>query len=219
MDQNDLAATAERFKRLYTPAINDVLDEYGLRHQYLRQSIRPLDHTQMVAGPAFTIAGVKDASTDVTKRMGPKVIDHMRAGVVAVYDTGGDDTTGVWGELWSAGAATRGCAGAVVDGGIRDTGFIRRAKFPIFYRFMSPADAVGRFTVADFECPVTAGGVRVHPGDYIFGDEDGVVVIPKDLTFEVLAKAEEVGRREDRIRAAITPDKSLAQLYVEHGKF
>jgi 4-hydroxy-4-methyl-2-oxoglutarate aldolase len=203
VDQNDLAATAERFKRLYTPAINDVLDEYGLRHQYLRQSIRPLDHTQMVAGPAFTIAGVKDASVDVTKRMGPKVID----------------TTGVWGELWSAGATTRGCAGAVVDGGIRDTGFIRKARFPIFYRFTSPADAVGRFTVADFECPVMAGGVRVHPGDYVFGDEDGVVVIPKNLTFEVLAKAEEVGRREDRIRAAITPDKSLAQLYVEHGKF
>lgn len=219
MDQSELAAVAERFKRLYSPAVCDVLDRMGLRHQYMHHAVRPLKPTHMVAGPAFTIAGIKDASTDVKKRMGPKVIDHMRPGVVAVYDTGGDDTTGVWGELWSAGAVTRGCIGAVVDGGIRDTAFIRRADFPIFHRFTSPADAVGRFTVADFDCPVNVGGVRVKPGDYIFGDGDGIVVIPADLTLEVLAKAEEVSQRENRIRAEISPDKSLAELYAEYGQF
>lgn len=216
---DQLTAAAERFKRLYVPAVNDVLDDYGLRHQFLHHAIRPLDSSYMIAGPAFTIAGVKNADMDVTRRMGPKVIDHMRPGVIAIYDTGGDETTGVWGELWSAGAATRGCAGAVVDGGIRDTAFMRRAGFPIFYRFTSPADAVGRFTVADFECPVNVGGVRVTPGDYIFGDEDGVVVIPQEITMDVLAKAEEVGQRENRIREAIKPGTSLADLYVEHGKF
>jgi 4-hydroxy-4-methyl-2-oxoglutarate aldolase len=215
----DLAAVAERFKRLYVPAVNDVLDEFGLRHQFMDHGIHPLDHTHVIAGPAFTIVGVRNADTDVTKRIGPRVIDQMSPGIVAVYDTGGEDTTGVWGELWSAGAAARGCIGAVVDGGIRDTGFIRRAGFPIFHRFTSPADAVGRFTVADFECPITAGGVRVNPGDYIFGDEDGVVAIPRELTTEVLAKAENVGKKENKIRAEISANRSLADLYVEFGKF
>lgn len=219
MKNQDLTTVADRFKRLYAPAVNDVLDANGLRHQFLHHSIRALDHRQVVAGPAFTIVGAGSADLDTTKRIGPRVIDQMRPGVIAVYDTSGEDITGVWGELWSAGAAARGCTGAVVDGGIRDTGFIRRAGFPIFYRFTSPADAVGRFTVVDFECPVSVGGVRVSPGDYIFGDEDGVVVIPADHTLDVLAKAEEIGQREKRIRAEISAEKSLADLYLEYGKF
>lgn len=219
MKTEELNTIAARYKRLYVAAVNDVLDDYGLRHQFLDTSIRPLDVSYMIAGPAFTIAGIKCAEMDFNKRLGPKVIDQMRPGVVAMYDTGRDETTGIWGELWSAGAAKRGCVGAVVDGGIRDTAFIRRSGFPIFNRFTSPADAVGRFTVADFGCPVSVGGVRVQPGDYVFGDEDGIVVIPKDLTMEVLEKAEEVGRKETRIRDEIELGKSLADLYVEHGKF
>jgi regulator of RNase E activity RraA len=219
LTNEELAAIAERFKRLYTPAVCDVLDGFGLRHQSMHHSIRLLDRTLLLAGPAFTIAGIKDATLDVTKRMGPKVIDHMTTGVVAVYDTGGDDTTGVWGELWSAGASARGCVGAVVDGGIRDTGFIRSKNFPIFLRFTSPYDAVGRFTVADFNCPINAGGVRLRPGDYIFGDEDGVVVIPRELTLEVLELAEKVSIKESRIRAEIAHNRSLAELYAEYGKF
>ncbi|MEM8539712.1 MAG: hypothetical protein AAGF25_02050 [Pseudomonadota bacterium] len=219
MNTEKLNAVAARFKRLYVAAVNDVLDDYGLRHQFLDPAIRPLDVGYMVAGPAFTIIGIKCSEMDFKKRLGPKVIDQMRPGVVAMYDTGGDQTTGIWGELWSAGATKRGCVGAVVDGGIRDTSFIRRSGFPIFNRFTSPADAVGRFTVADFECPVSVGGVRINPGDYVFGDEDGVVVIPKELTIEVLEKAEVVGQKENRIRDEIELGKSLADLYVEHGKF
>ena len=121
--------------------------------------------------------------------------------------------------MWSAGAVKRGCVGAVVDGGIRDTAYIRRRGFPIFHRFTRPGDAVGRFNIVDFDCPVTIGGVRVGPGDYVFGDEDGIVVIPAELTLEVLEKAEEVSLRENRIRAEISPGKSLAELYAEYGQF
>jgi regulator of RNase E activity RraA len=147
------------------------------------------------------------------------VIDSFTPGVVAIYDCNNDRTTGVWGELWSAGAATRGCVGAVVDGNIRDTAYIRRAGFQMFHRGTSPADAVGRFTVVDFNCPVSAGGVRVRPGDYIFGDEDGIVVIPDALTLDVLEKAEAVCEKENRIRSEISATKSLAELYLEYGKF
>lgn len=217
--KHDLQAIAERFKALYVPAVCDVLDDYELRHQYVRHDIRPLDHRMKVAGPAFTIQGRPDSTRDITKRMGPKVIDQFSAGVVAMYDTGGDQTTGVWGELWSAGAARRGCVGAVVDGGIRDTGFIREAGFPIFHKFISPGDAVGRFNIVDFNCPVSIGGVRVEPGDYVFGDEDGVVIIPSALTIEVLEKAERIKTRENKIRVALDEGRPLADLYLEHGKF
>jgi 4-hydroxy-4-methyl-2-oxoglutarate aldolase len=217
--KHDLQTIAERFRALYVPAVCDVLDDYDLRHQYVQHGIRPLDHTMKIAGPAFTIQGRPDSTRDITKRMGPKVIDQLSPGVIAVYDTSGDDTTGVWGELWSAGAARRGCVGAVVDGGIRDTGFIRSTGFPIFHKFISPGDAVGRFNIVDFNCPVTIGGVRVEPGDYVFGDEDGVVIIPGALTLEVLEKAERIRTRENKIRVALDEGKALADLYIEHGKF
>jgi 4-hydroxy-4-methyl-2-oxoglutarate aldolase len=216
LDWPDIAA---RFKRLYTPAVCDVLDEYELRHQYVHHSIRPLDRTLMLAGPAFTIVGMANSTRDRTKRMGPRVIDSFVPHVVACYDTMGEEQTGVWGELWSAGAAKRGCVGAVVDGGIRDTAYIRRAKFPIFHKFTMPGDAVGRFNIVDFGCPVSIGGVRVEPGDYVFGDEDGVVMIPNALTLEVLAKAEAVCAKENKIRDAIEENASLADLYVKFEKF
>jgi 4-hydroxy-4-methyl-2-oxoglutarate aldolase len=213
------ASIADRFKRLYSPAICDALDDLGFRHQAMDHTIRPLEHNMVVAGPAFTIVGRADASTDTSKRMGPTVIDQFRPGVVAVYATNGESRTGVWGELWAAGAAARGCVGAVVDGGIRDTGFLRRANFQIFHRFTAPYDAVGRFTVVDYEVRTAVGGVLVSPGDYIFGDEDGIVVVPQEVTMQVLEAAEIVSQREDRIREEIGTGRSLAQLYRDHGKF
>ncbi len=182
-------------------------------------NIRPLDPGMVVAGPAFTIVGRPDASTDTKTRMGPTVIDQFRPGVVAVYATNGENVTGVWGELWSAGAAARGCVGAVVDGGIRDTGFIRRSNFQIFHRFCAPYDAIGRFNVVDFESRASVGGVLVSPGDYIFGDEDGIVVVPKDAIMDVLTKAEDVSDKESKIRGEIGGNRSLAELYREYGKF
>ena len=210
---------AERFKKLYVPAVCDVLDEYGLNYQFTDHGIHPLNREQKVAGPAYTVVGMSNSCTDRSKRMGPAVIDKFRPDVVAVYDTMGDQKTGVWGELWSAGARRAGCVGAVVDGGIRDTAYIRAAGFPMFYRFTAPGDALGRFSIVDYECPVSIGGVRVNPGDYVFGDEDGVVIVPKELTLEVLVKAEKVCELENEIRAGLTKDKTLGQLYKEYGRF
>jgi 4-hydroxy-4-methyl-2-oxoglutarate aldolase len=197
----------------------DVLDDYELRFQFMRHDIRPLDIQLKVAGPAFTIVGQSNSTRDQSKRMGPRIIGQFQPGVVAVYDTMGDQKTGVWGELWSSGAAHRGCVGAVVDGGIRDTAYIRRARFPIFHKFTCPGDAVGRFNIVDYNCPVSVGGVRVSPGDYIFGDEDGIVVIPAALTMEVLEKSEALCAKESLIREEISTGKSVADLYKEYGKF
>lgn len=218
-DTIDWPSIAERFKRLYVPAVCDILDDYELRFQFMHHSIKPLDRELKIAGPAFTIVGQSNSERDRTKRVGPRVIDSFRPHVVAVYDTMGDEETGVWGELWSSGAQRRGCVGAVVDGGIRDTAYIRRTNFPMFHKFTCPGDAVGRFNIVDWEVPVTAGNVRVNPGDYILGDEDGVIVIPKALTLEVLEKAEALCEKENLIRDAIGTGKPLADLYKEFGKF
>lgn len=219
MGEQDLAAIAERFKRLYVPAVTDILDEYQLHYQFAHHGIRPLDHRMKIAGPAFTILGRSSSTLDKTQRLGPRVIDDITPHVVAVYDTMGDQQTGVWGELWSIGAIQRGCAGAVVDGGIRDTAYIRQTGFPMFYRFTCPGDALGRFNIVDYRCPVTLGGVRVMNGDYIFGDEDGVVVIPASLTLEVLEKAEILCEKETRIREELGHDKPLAELYQTYKRF
>jgi 4-hydroxy-4-methyl-2-oxoglutarate aldolase len=215
----DWPQIAERYKNVYSAAVCDVLDSYDLRHQFLDPAIMPLDHGDKVAGPAFTIVGAPNSTLDTSKRMGPRVIDSFPPHVVAVYETSGETHTGVWGELWSAGAQKRGCVGAVVDGGIRDTAIIRRIGFPIFHRFRSPADAVGRFNIVDYQVPASVGGVRVNPGDYIFGDEDGVVVIPAALILEVLEKAEAVKRTEDDIRVAVGAGGKLIDLYKKHGRF
>jgi 4-hydroxy-4-methyl-2-oxoglutarate aldolase len=210
---------AARFKELYVPAVCDVLDDYDLKFQFSDHGIHPLNRELKIAGPAYTVAGMSNCTLDRSKRMGPRVIDQFRPHVVACYDTMGDQKTGVWGELWSNGALRAGCVGAVVDGGIRDTAYIRRVDFPMFYRFTCPGDAYGRFNIVDYECPVTIGGVRVNPGDYVFGDEDGVVFIPKALTLEVLEKAEALVAKENQIREALGGNKTLAQLYKEFGKF
>jgi regulator of RNase E activity RraA len=215
----DWPEIARRFKRLYTPAVCDVLDDHDLRHQFVDAGIRPLDPGMVIAGPAFTIVGMSNATRDMSKRMGPRVIDSFVPHVVAVYDTMGETQTGVWGELWSAGAMSRGCVGAVVDGPIRDSGFIRRSGFPIFRRSHAPGDAIGRFNIIDFECPVSAGGVRVNPGDYVFGDEDGVIFIPRALILDVLQKAEAIAEKEDRIRLELTSATSLADLYTKFERF
>lgn len=219
LDKHDWPSIAERFKKLYTPAVCDVLDGYELRHQFVHHSIKPLDRTLMLAGPAFTVVGMSNSTRDLSRRMGPRVIDSFVPHVVACYDTMGDEQTGVWGELWSVGAAKRGCVGAVVDGGIRDTAYIRRAGFPMYYKHTIPGDAVGRFNIVDFNCPVSIGGVRVNPGDYVFGDEDGIMIIPRALTLEVLEKSEAVCAKENRIRDAIDGKTSLADLYTKFGKF
>jgi 4-hydroxy-4-methyl-2-oxoglutarate aldolase len=219
MTDTNWVEIAERFKKLYVPAVCDVLDEYQLMYQFSDHGIHPLNRDLKVAGPAYTVVGMSCSITDRTKRIGPTVIDNFRAGVVACYDTMGDQKTGVWGELWSAGARRAGAVGAVVDGGIRDTAYIRAAGFPMFYRFTAPGDALGRFSIVDYECPVTMGGVRVNPGDYVFADEDGVVFIPKELMLEVLVKAEKICEIETQIRAALAKEKTLATLYTEFGRF
>ncbi len=179
----------------------------------------PLTLDMQVAGPAFTMVGYDERSTAKEIRLGAASVDYMEAYSVAVMQTNGNRNTGHWGELLTNGAIKRGVTGAVIDGGIRDTTRIRDLNFPIFYKFRCAGDARGRWNVVEYQTPTTCGGVRVAPGDFIFGDADGVIVIPKELTVEVLLEAERKNKDEDEVRRLILEGASLGDLYQEVEAF
>ena len=209
----------ERFLKLYVPAVADVLDEMGYEFQVCAPNLRPLEKDMKLAGPAFTIKGQRDGTHefDMSKRIGPGILDHLEEGCVAVYDTSGDPETGHWGELWSGGAMARGCVGCLLDGGIRDTAYIIRQGFPMYYKYISPNDAMGRFSITEWQTNVTIGGVIVHPGDYIFGDIDGVVIIPKEVVEEVIDESLKTIEKEDEVRRRLQNGSSLQQAYSDIG--
>jgi regulator of RNase E activity RraA len=208
-----------RYRRLYTPAVADALDEKGLWHQIIDRRIQPLTLTMKVAGPAFTMLGRPERSTDRSIRKGVKAVDAVRPHTVVVMDCSGEEVTGHWGELLTNGTLVRGGTGAVVDGGVRDTAAILELDFPVFCKFRSPADAKGRWNVVDFDCPVVLGGVPVRPGDFIVGDGDGVVVVPSELAVEVLLEAEAVVNEENEVRRRVRNKESVADLYLRFKRF
>jgi regulator of RNase E activity RraA len=210
-----LPELCERYKRLYTPLVCDVMDTMGLWYQCLGPDIMPLTFDMRVAGPAFTMAGYDEHSTDKSIRLGAAAIDHLPLYSVAVMQTNGNRNTGHWGELLTNGAIKRGCQGAVIDGGVRDTSRILALGFPLFSKFRCAGDARGRWNVVEFGSEIACAGVRVRPGDFIFGDADGVMVIPQEITIEVLLKSEENNAIEDEIREKIRQGASLGEMYQQ----
>jgi len=216
----EMKEICERYKKLYVAAVSDVLDSMGHWHQVMEIGLQPLDvRNCKIAGPAFTMMGMGSREMDKTKRLAVKAIDELYEYSVPVMTTNGDTRTGHWGELLSNAAIVHGCNGAVVDGGIRDCEAIDELGFPIFYKFTCPGDALGRFNIIDFECTIECAGVVVHPGDFIFGDRDGVVVVPKDLTEKVLIEAEGILEVENEIRQRIKNGEKVAELYTQYDQF
>jgi regulator of RNase E activity RraA len=208
-----------RYRRLYTAAVADALDDKGFWHQIIDRRIQPLTLSMKVAGPAFTMLGRPERSTDRSIRKGVKAVDAVRPHTVVVMDCSGEEITGHWGELLTNGTLVRGGTGAVIDGGIRDTAAILELNFPVFCKFRSPADAKGRWNVVDFDCPVTLGGIPVRPGDFVVGDADGVVVVPSDLAVDVLLEAEAVVTDENEVRRRVRNKESVAELYMQFKRF
>ena len=113
----------------------------------------------------------------------------------------------------------RGCAGAVLDGGCRDVAYILGEEFPVFCRYTTPQDCAGRWEVVSSDVPITIGGVRIEPGDYVVADSDGVVAVPFAVRDAVLAEAEEVMMTESEIRTAVRAGTLPLAAYERYGKF
>jgi len=211
---------AERLKPIYSGAVYDVLRAMGHPDCVLPSSLRPLDPNRRLTGQAFTVSGRRDESLDAHETLlkWTELLSKAPANTVVICQPN-DDTMAHMGELSAETMVTRGVRGYIVDGGCRDTEFIKRIGFQVFCRYFTPRDVVGRWVAHGFGDPVTIGDVQIHTGDFVVADRDGVVVIPKSMAAEVVDEAEEVLRTESLVRKAILEGRDPKEAYLEYGKF
>lgn len=209
----------QRYERLFTGAVNDVLRERCLLDQALPHRIKPLRDEMAVAGIAFTIKGSKNLDMEDQMPQRAAMLDDLHEDAVVIWDTSEDDESAQWGEMMTRAAIQRGCRGAVVDGGIRDTRQILETGFPVFNRYRTSSAMMGRFKMVGWQLPVKIGGVAIYPGDVIMGDIDGVVVIPRDMAYDVLLRAEEIARQEGDIKRWVEDGLSANEVLDRGGYF
>ena len=210
----------ERFAAIYTAALADILDARGHRDQTLPPSIRPLEPGMTLAGPAFTVQGRPAATIDYDAaiRKVLAMLGEVPSGQVAVYACA-QDVSAHLGELSVTSLAARGVTGCVLDGGCRDTRFILDTGFPVFTRFVTPEDSTWRWELEATQVAITIGRVRIEPGDWVVGDDDGVVVVPAGIAESVLVEAEAKAATESEIRAAVAEGMPPLEAYERYGTF
>ena len=213
-------ALRQRFEAIYTAALADILDTRGYRTQTLPPSIRPLERGMKLAGPAYTVRGKPNetAAYDTSLRKVLQMLGEVPAGHVAVYACG-QDVAAHLGELSVTSLAARDVAGCVLDGGCRDVSFIVELGFPVFCAHVTPEDSTFRWELDATQEPVSVGRVEIEPGDWVVGDEDGVVVVPSAIAESVLAEAEEKAATESEIRAAVRDGMPPLDAYERYGTF
>jgi regulator of RNase E activity RraA len=203
---------------LYTAVLSDACDASGYRDRALRPDIRPLEESCTLAGRAKTVVWapmfhVPDRPYDLEIA----AVDSLFPGDVFVMVVGRSERIVPWGELLSTATLARGGRGAVLDGLIRDSKRIKAMGLPVFCTGRRPYDSCGRGVVVAYDVPATIDGVSVSPGDLVVGDADGVVIVPRDVEAEVLARAWAKVAGENATRAALIAGDSLAQVYREFG--
>lgn len=210
----------DRFAALYSGAIADVLDDRGLRHQTLDAEIGPLRDGMSTAGIAYPCVGRPNGSVDPEANIRNllRMLGGAPADAVVLYETNATDSAQI-GELSVESLLAAGCRGAVLDGGVRDVGLILENDFPMFTRYLTPADAVPRWEILDWDTRAVVGGVDVEPGDVVVGDDDGVVVVPGSIAVAVLEEAEALASTEDAVREAVKRGVHPLEAYEEHGVF
>lgn len=203
---------------LYSGILSDVLDGLGYRNQALSNAIHGLTDDVVIFGPAFTSIGTQVYSMPEHPLIAQtRVVDQLGAGEIYVLVTRGEYICAVFGELFATAVNQRGGAGVLLDAYARDVKELKKMKFPLFYRGKNPKTSKGRCEINECQIPVVMDGVTINPGDYIFGDIDGVVIIPKDLIDEVLDRAFALIQDENRVRAGLLDGDSLEKVYTEIG--
>jgi 4-hydroxy-4-methyl-2-oxoglutarate aldolase len=210
----------ERFTAIYTAALADILDGRGYRTQTLPPSIRPLRKGMRLAGPAFTVQGhaSETGDYDTALRKVLRMLGEVPSGHVAVYACD-HDVSAHLGELSVTSLAARDVAGCVLHGGCRDVHFILDVGFPVFCSHVTPEDSTSRWELEATQVPITIGQVRVDPGDWVVGDDDGVIVVPASIAERVLAEAEAKAATENEIRRVVRDGMPPIEAYERFGTF
>jgi 4-hydroxy-4-methyl-2-oxoglutarate aldolase len=209
-----------RLERCYTGAVYDVLRAMGRPDCVLPTTIRPLDASKRIAGPVYTVGGRPRTDLDAHQTLlaWTALLSKAPKGAVIVCQPN-DSTMAHMGELSSETLTFRGIRGYVVDGGCRDSDFILKVGFPVWCRYFTPVDVVGRWAADTFGEPITIGGVTIRTGDHILADRDGVVVIPADVAEEATKRVEHVMQQENLVRKAILQGVDPQEAYLKYGKF
>lgn len=210
----------ERLSACYTGAVHDVLRALGAVDFVLPSSIRPLDPTKRLCGEVWTVSGHVDRALDphTTLLEWTGLLSKAPPDRVVICQPRNSEVA-LMGELSAETLKLKGVRGYVVDGGCRDTDFILEMGFPVFCRFHTPADIVGRWIPDGFGVPITIGDVTIENGDYLLADRDGVVILPKSLAAEAVTRTEQVMQTENKVRSAILGGMDPQEAYKTYGKF
>lgn len=217
-------------EKLYTPVVGDILDKAGYRHQFLPAAIRPLetmapcslidqtepDNRMKIAGYACTILTC-EVFGEQEKPFGymTEALDQLKEN--EVYVATGAKNSALWGELLTATARTRGAVGAVLDGYSRDTPQVLGQNFPVFCSGCWAQDSSIRSYVRDMRCPIEIGQVTIHDGDIVFGDIDGVLIIPREIAEQVLEDALKKAAGEKNVRKEIENGMTATEAFAKYG--
>ncbi len=215
--KNDTELFALMRDVLYTPVMGDILDTLGCYHQFLPQPIQPIRESDRLAGRAMPVL-IADCHGPQPRPFGRLTdsLDQLEPGEVYVA-TGGEMRCAYWGEILTATARMRGALGAVVNGYHRDTPRVLEQNWPVFSRGRYAQDSGVRMQVIDYRCPIEIGGVAIAPGDLVFADLDGVVIIPRRHEVEVIEKALEKARGEKLVRREIENGMSSTDAFRKYG--
>jgi regulator of RNase E activity RraA len=221
---DELFAIAQR--ELFTCVVGDVMDKMGLQHQFLPPQIQPVHREMVVIGRAMPVLAVdvfaeKIAGTANKLMEKPfglmlEALDDLRNNEVYV-NTGSSPRNALWGELMSTRARMLDSRGAVLNGYVRDTKAILKMGFPTFGFGSYGQDSAPRYKVVDYRIPVEIGAVRVRPGDILFGDIDGVLLVPVEAEREIFTRALEKARGEKLVRKAIEAGSSAVKAFEKYG--
>jgi regulator of RNase E activity RraA len=213
-------------KELFSCVVGDVMDKMGLQHQFLPPQIHALRQDMVLVGRAMPVLAVdvfdeKVEGTNNKLMAKPfglmlEALDDLKKNEVYV-STGASPRNALWGELMSIRALKLGAAGAVLNGYVRDTNAILNLNFPSFCWGSYAQDSAPRYKVVDFRIAIEIGSVRLRPGDFIFGDIDGVCVVPMESSAEIFSKALEKARGEKIVRKALEEGSSAVSAFKKHG--
>lgn len=205
-------------EKLYSAVLSDAMDSLGYRNQSPNIDLRPYTGISILVGRCKTTLWADMFHEDPNPyALELQAVDSCKEGDVLIAAAGGSMRSGIWGELLSTAARNSGCKGVVVDGAIRDVAAMRKMAFPAFALGTSVYDSLHRQRVIDLDVPVEIAGVTFEPGALVFCDEDGIVVVPREIEEETLAKAFHKVEAENISREEIRNGMKASLVYKKYG--
>lgn len=205
-------------EHFYSAVVSDALDGLGFKRQSPRLPFIPYTGTALLVGRCKTTLWVDMAHVDPQPyELELRAVDGCQPDDVLIAAAGGSVRSGIWGELLTTAAKNRGCVGAIIDGAVRDVAKIRPMNFPVHARATCVYDSLNRQRVVDVDVPVEIDGVTFAPGCLVFADEDGVVVVPREVEAEAIRRAWDKVHAENAVRDSIRSGMKAVDAFAKYG--